>query len=436
MKNILISVGLAAAGTASFQVYAQDLTPMQTTKIWSASATLRGFYDDNYTTSSNGNKQGSAGYEVSPSVQLNVPLQQTEIGLKYTYGLYYYQERQNQGNDPYDQTHQVDLWLDHAFTERVQGTVKDTFAIGQEPSLLNTSGGANPVTYRVNGNNLANSADVSLTTDWTREFSTVTTYDNNIYDYQDDGTTEAGLLFGTQSPSLAGLLNRLDQSLGTDFRWMIEPETYVSLGYRFEWVIYTAGEPIGVPSVSHPSFFFSNDNNNRSHFLYLGFQHSFLPNLNFSAQAGVQDTSYYNNPQTSDFVTPYVNITSTYTYAPGSYLQVGFLHSQNASANSQEGSNGNINQGQQSSVFSASLNHRLTAKLMGSLIGTIQDSRYNQGLYNNNSDVTYSLGANLSYAFNQHFSAELGYNFDDLQSNIPQNGYSRNRVYLGVTATY
>src|SRR5580693_1677236 len=113
MKNFVIFVGLAAAGTASFQVYAQDLTPMQTTKIWSVSSTLRGFYDDNYTTSSNGNKQGSAGYEVSPTVQFNVPLQQTEIGLKYTYGLYYYQERRNQGNDPYDQSHLVNLWLDH-----------------------------------------------------------------------------------------------------------------------------------------------------------------------------------------------------------------------------------------------------------------------------------------------------------------------------------
>src|SRR5664279_3434829 len=88
MKNLFICVGLAAAGTASLQAYAQELNSMQTTKIWSVSSTLRGFYDDNYTTSANGNKQGSAGFEVSPSVQLNVPLQQTEIGIKYTYGLY------------------------------------------------------------------------------------------------------------------------------------------------------------------------------------------------------------------------------------------------------------------------------------------------------------------------------------------------------------
>ena len=430
MKNLFICVGLAAAGTASLQAYAQELNSMQTTKIWSVSSTLRGFYDDNYATSPNGNKQGSAGFEVSPSVQFNVPLQQTEIGIKYTYGLYYYQQRQNDGQDPIDQTHQLDLWLDHAFTERVQGSIKDTFVYGQEPALLNPSGGPQ-VQTRVDGNNLANSATVSVTTDWTREFSTVTTYNNGIYDYQNDNGTAT-------NPSLAALLNRLDQSLGTDFRWMISPEneTIALIGYRFEWVLFTAGEPIAPASFSHPTTFYSDDNNNRSHFVYIGFQHNFLPNLNVSAQAGVQDTSYYNNSQTSDFITPYVNITSSYTYVPGSYVQVGFLHQQNASDNSTPGPNGNINQGQQSSVFSASLNHQLTAKLLGSLVGTIQDSRYNQGLYNNNSDVTYSFGANLTYAFNQHFSTEVGYNFDDLQSNIPGNGYSRNRVYLGVTAAY
>ena len=55
-------------------------------------ASLRGFYDDNYTTAHTG-KQGSLGFEVNPSFNLNLPLQQTEIGLRYNYGLYYYQKR-------------------------------------------------------------------------------------------------------------------------------------------------------------------------------------------------------------------------------------------------------------------------------------------------------------------------------------------------------
>ncbi len=69
---------------------------MQAAKFWTVSSTLRGFYDDNYTTSPNAGgggvqKQGSAGFEVNPEIKMDVPLQQTEIGLRYTYGLYYYQ---------------------------------------------------------------------------------------------------------------------------------------------------------------------------------------------------------------------------------------------------------------------------------------------------------------------------------------------------------
>jgi Putative beta-barrel porin 2 len=426
MKKLFVFVGLATAGSATLPVYAQDLGPMQTTKIWSASASLRGFYDDNYTTSPNGDKQGSAGFEVSPSVQFNVPLQQTEIGLKYTYGLYYYQARAD-GNDPIDQSHQAELWLDHAFTERVQGTVKDTFIAGFEPTL--NSGPA--TTFRVDGNYLANNANISLTTDWTREFSTVLNYNNGVYYYQNDGTTLATL--PSEGPSLAGQLDRIEQSVGMDFQWAVDPETVALIGYQFQWTLYTAGEPIAFGPTAP---YYSDDRNNQSHFLYLGFQHSFLPNLNVSAKVGAQDTIYVNNAITPNQLSPYVSATASYTYAPGSYVQLGFQHIQIASDNTTPGSDGTIAQNSQSSYFSASVNHQITAKLTGSVVAGLQSTRYYQGLYNNNTDWYYSLGANLTYSFNQHFSTEVGYNFDDVESNIPSYGYSRNRVYLGVTATY
>ena len=90
-------------------------------------------------------------------MDLNVALQQTELGLRYTYGMYYYQDRQNLGQNPIDQTHQFDLWLDHAFTERWQTKVMDTFVIGQEPELIdpNTS-----VPTRTEGNNIRNTGTI------------------------------------------------------------------------------------------------------------------------------------------------------------------------------------------------------------------------------------------------------------------------------------
>ncbi len=427
MKKLIISVGLAAVGTASLEAaYAPGLNSMEASKFWSVSGTLRGFYDDNYSTSVNGAKQGSAGFEVSPSASVNVPLQQTELGLRYTYGLYYYQQRQDQGNNPIDQSHQVDLWVDHAFTERWQGTVHDTLAVGQEPSLLTPSGQGSAQPYRVEGNNLVNDGIVSLTTDWTRLFSTVLTYENDFFDYEQNGGDAS-------APSQAGLLNRIDQSVALNLQWNVAPETVALVGYSFEWVDFTGNEQVAQNQVTG-AFYNSNSRNNYSDIFYVGLQRAILPNLNVSAKVGVQDTINYNDSSPA-FVTPYAVATASYTYAPGSYVQLGVTHQQNATYVVAPSSTGKITQSQQSTVLSASVNHQITEKLTGSIIGLMQLSSFDQGAYNNNSEETYSLGLNLSYAFNQHLSCEVGYNFDDLQT-VVGDGYSRNRVYVGVSAAY
>jgi hypothetical protein len=429
MKRLFISVGLMAAGTASLHAaYAPDANAMQSTKIWSVSSTLRGFYDDNYTTSPNGNKQGSGGFELSPSVSFDVPLQQTEIGLRYTYGLYYYQDRQDQGNDPIDQSHQVDLWVDHAFTERWQAKVADTFAVGQEPTLLKAG-----TPYRVDGNNIANNGTVTLNTDWTRLFSTVLTYNNGFYDFENKGDGDP--VDEAADPSQSAVLDRIDQSIALDFQWHVAPETIALIGYQFEWVDYTGNEVIAQDPITL-AYYNSDSRNSRSHFGYVGFQRNWLPNLNTSSKIGVQYTDNYNgsNPSTT---TPYVVSSASYTYSPGSYVQLGVTHEQNATDVVQpNANNGRVTQSQESTVVSASVNQQITAKLLGSVIGNMQYSTYNEGAYNNESDEAYGLGVNLNYAFTEHFSGEVGYNFDDLQSDIPGRGYSRNRVYLGVTAAY
>ncbi len=184
MRKFFVCAGLALAGTTGLQAaYAPDLNQMETAKLWSVSGTLRGFYDDNYNTAPSGpTKRDSFGFEVSPSLSLNVPLQQTELGLKYTYGLYYYQDREQLNGRPIDQTHQLDLWVDHAFTERWQAKVQDTLAVGQEPQLIN--GGT---LYRTEGNNIHNMGAISLDTQWTRLLGTELSYQNNFYDYQNSG---------------------------------------------------------------------------------------------------------------------------------------------------------------------------------------------------------------------------------------------------------
>ncbi len=430
MKKLFVSVGLIAAGTAGLQAaYAPDANTMTASKVWSVAGTLRGFYDSNYQTSTQ--SKGSWGFEVSPEVDLNLSLQQTELGARYTYGMYYYQERENLGQNPIDQTHQADLWLDHAFNERWQARATDSFVIGQEPELIdpNTS-----VTTRTDGNNLRNTANLSVNTLWTRLFSTKLGYGNTYFDYQNSGTTTANL---SQGASLAALLNRIEQTVSLDLQWEVAPETLAFLGGMFGWADYTGNQPISENIATAPfTYYYSDTQNNRSYYVYVGVERTMLANLSFTGRVGFQYTDFYNNPNTSSSTTPYADISLIYTYLPGSYVQFGFTQTQNATSQVQAQNTGQITSNTESSTTYASLNHKLTPKLLGTVIGRWQHSIYNGGAYNNQFDNYYSLGLNFSYTFTPHLSAEAGYNLDNVSSQIPGNDYTRNRVYLGVTAAY
>ena len=434
MKKLFVSLGLIAAGTASLQgAYAPDWNSMEAS-MWRISGTLRGFYDDNYTTAPSGAKHGSFGFEFSPQLELNVPLQQTEFGLRYTYGLYYYQRREDWGQNPIDQTHQFDLWLDHAFTERWQGKVQDSFVVGQEPELI---GGGQVA--RTEGNNIRNTGTLTLNTDWTRLFSTALNYQNSFYDYEDSGATDADLLPGGNGASLAGSLNRIEQSVSLDFKWRIAPETLAFFGGMFGVVNYIGDEPIALNPVyptKGPQIYYSDVRDSRSYFGYIGVQRSMLANLSFNARGGLQYTENYNDPFGATSCNPYADLSLIYTYLPGSYAQIGFTQTQNATDTVSPDTNGHITLNQESSTVYASINHKLTPKLLGTAIGRWQHSVYNGGSYNNQALDYYSLGVNLSYSFNQHFSADAGYNLDNVDSQVPGNSYTRNRVYLGVTAAY
>jgi hypothetical protein len=432
MKRIVVSVGLAAAGAAGLpSALAQSLAPGPSPKIWNVAANLRGFYDDNYAVAHN--KQGSFGFELSPSVSVNESYQQTDIGLRYTFGMYYYIQRATSGINPLDYTHQADLWLDHAFNERFKLNVTDSLVIAQDPALV--QGGS---TVRVNGNNLNNHAAVTLSAEWTRQFSTATHYGINYIDYSNSGATNNPN--GT-NPSNAELLNRIEQNVGNDFQWHFQPETMGFIGYNFSWVRYTGNGLISPSYSAAPSTFYqypSGARNSRTHYGYVGLSEQFSPNLSGEARVGASYTEVYNDPVSPyTSVAPYADINVTYTYIPGSYVQAGFTQDQNSTDISTPNTQSQrLTEYQQSSVFYMNVNHQFTPKLNGSVIGQYQYSKYVEGAYNGTGDNSIHTGINFNYWINQHFSANAGYTFDELFSSISGRGNSRNVVYLGLGANY
>ena len=446
MKNFFISAGLVALGAAACEsALADDATGP---KYWSVGATLRGFYDDNYAVSGS-TKKGSFGLEFLPTISTHVPLQQTDLGLRYTYGLYYYEDRDNVNGGPVDQTHQVDLWLDHAFNERWHGRATDTFVSAQEPELLAPAPtAATPTPYRVNGDNIANYATLTLDTTWTRLLSTTLTYNNGFYNYQNSGAVfnnATGITTGpTSGASLEGELGRDEESGSLDLNWNVLPETVAYVGYQVAWEDYIGNEPISffnelypTPPIHRPFVYHSSDRNNVTQTGYLGLSQTFSPDLSANIKVGASYVDVYADPKFPTTTwTPYVDLSASYVYLPGDYVQLGFTHETGASDQVSTDSSGHITQFSESSVVYLNVTYNITAKLLATGIGRVQISSYNGGAANNDTTTDYGLGFNLSYQINHHFSTDLGYNYDDVVSDIVGYGYTRNRVYLGVTATY
>jgi len=424
MNKLVVSVGLAASGILGLEATcAAQTSLLGDVKNWNASASLRGFYDDNY--SIGARKHGSYGIELSPTITATIPLTQTQIGFLYTYGLQYYQQRNDLNVNPYDQSHTVNLWVDHAFNERWNVKVSDSFNVGQEPELLSGGNSVSAVPYRLNGNNIANNGKITLHTDWTPEFSTELIYANNYYQY-------------SELP-YSGELNRLDNSPELDFQWHLAPETTAFVGYSFTIENFTENAVIGTYGPGGIHNYLSDSRDNINHYGYVGLQHNFLPNLVGSMRVGVQYYESINDPlkNTSD-LSPYADLSLIYTYLPGCNAEVGFTESRNAtdvvSVNTVDQS---LTQDQLSSTLYASVNHHITQKLLLSVIGKWTDSTFNGGQFDNKDQTDYGLGINANYAFTRHFSAEAGYNYDNVSAPAGTfQTYERNRFYIGISVAY
>ena len=445
MKKIVASVGLVAIGASGIQsASAQAFTAPDASKPWSVSATLRGFYDDNPATIPNNvsvEKRDSFGFEVSPSAALNWSVDQTTVTLGALYSFMHWTRKPANSTGHNDHTFTFNAGLTHAFNEQISARVSDSFVIGQEPDLLR-AGNAFSTFQRVSGNNIRNYGMIGVDAQLTPEFGVNVGYDNAFYDYKDRGFGFNGPVV---QPSLAGALNRIENRAHIEGTYQVMPETKALVGYQFTDVNYNANELIGGYLGFDPfsgnlvvlSPVFSRQRDSREHTGYVGVEHSFSPEFKAAGRVGASYTEYYNDPGVSSSWTPYVNLTLKYNYMPQSYVQAGFSFDRNATDVVGAGLPGTLTLDAESAVVFLTLNHAITSQLFGNLIGQFQNSHYHGGTFDKNDEQYYLLGLDLEYRFNQYFSAHVGYNYDRLESSSALNRtFDRNRVYVGVTATY
>jgi len=442
MKRIITSASLVVLGAASLQAASQldrayyapnpALTPQERSKWWSVSASLRGFYDDNYTTSPKSLKQDSYGVEVAPSIGINIPWERSYLGLNYTYSMRWYEDRDD---NSVDQSHQASLAFNHSFSEITKLSIKDSFVATQEPTILEPGVVTAPL-RRSNTSNIRNHGDINIDQELSRQFSVSFGYENTLYDYSQDG-----------SGSYSALLDRMEHLGKADIRWHVRPDTIALLGYQFGMIDYKGkdslipGEALVSGSLSDPEI-----RNSQSHYLFVGADHSFTGQLRASARVGAQYTKYDDlpsgSPQDDDDVTPYADASLSYTYAEGSALTVGVRHAKNPTdiAYLNPGADVTATLDQETTTVYGVVSHKITSQLTGSVIGQLQHSTFHGGLFDDEVDDLYMIGVNLFYNINRFLGAEAGYNFDRLDSDLNFGGvgrsFSRNRVYIGLRASY
>ncbi|MSU27301.1 MAG: hypothetical protein EXS27_05220, partial [Pedosphaera sp.] len=321
MNRIIVTTGLAALGAVSLQpALAQDAKP------WNLTATVRSFYDDNYATGPSkastagiATKRSSWGLEFSPSAAYQLNRDQTTVDLSARYGMRYYEDRRQGSAD-----HSLDFGvsLDHRFTEKQKLTVSESFAIAQEPGVLDP--GSLTTAQRSDGNNMRNNFQLKFVSDDIIErWSSDVSYANTYYDYEQDNSSTG------QPGSRSALLDRVEHLLTLVGRYRIfdETSTELLLGYSFGLTDSTSKDVL----ISDPvtlDFALPASRDSRSHYFFTGAGHRFTTDLRANGRIGVQYTEYPNAatavpafPQSQ--TSPYVDVSGSWDYLPNSSAQLG-----------------------------------------------------------------------------------------------------------------
>ena len=447
MKKFIASASVLAAGTAGLQAqYSAYLAPGEAGKLLTVSMALRGFYDDNYLTyPSSGlptfrpavtnivgtnivvtpatnvlvKPRESFGFELNPSLKLNLARDQTFFQANYNYWMRYYFDRDS---DPVDHTHEFTGLIDHRFTERYKVILNESFVYAQEPEIVEGANRAQATHIRTESSVFRNRARLDFNAILTEIIGAGFVYENSLYNYQDE--------------NLSGILDRLEHTFDFSGRWVMDERTTPSIGYQLGLANYTSenvisfGDDLVSPSADDVK---GSDRSSVTHSLYLGLNKRFSERLTVSARGGA-DYTIYDYSESDSTLSPAIDIWGTYEYQPGSRLTAGLRHDR--SATDQVGQGSDITTDQEATIAYLTLSHKITPKLTGGVGATYQHGVFSGGV--NDGDVDAYFNANLSfdYRMNENWSAQMNYYWDRLDSDAEFRSYTRNRIYFGVRATY
>ena len=354
------------------------------------STSVVGGYNDNVnastgaSTSSTGASTSSTGGSGSLYTSDNASLSytfgtpRTHVSLTTGGGVTYYFDRPAAGYNP---TGYLGLSLTHKPSERMTLSLSVFASYQSEPDLSTNLGSNQPL-----GSFIHSTDTISLAYSWTPRFSTVTSYTLDLLNYFGSG---------------GSLLNRMEDTFGEQFRYLLWPTTAGVAEYRYEIIDYESA-PL----------------DSTTHFLLAGLDHTFTPRLNGTFRGGVELRSSESNGFQAS---PYFQSALTYILHNGLVIWT----------NSYSIEESNTVGVSSASAFRTglTLNYGLTRRLSGNLALFYVYGGNQSGGTSSSSGNTIDISPSLRYLITRRLSANVGYHYTSVSG-------SQNNYFAGLSFSF
>lgn len=359
---------------------------------------LREGYDDNVNTTS-ANKQGAATTAIEPQLLVNIPLETTSFGLRYTYGATYYSTQRS----TIDQSHSAELAFSHTFTSRLDLGVRDNVVRGLQPELVQLTTGV-PVITRIRGDYLYNSLNGTLSYALSQRWMLSLGGTWQLWRYDDPAI------------SIANDLDAYQATLGAAYA--INPRTTLGVNYQYGRVNYVnTGTGRARNSDSNTGF--------------LSLVQRFSPKLSLQVNGGYELRDF--DDGTSENA-PSVSASLSYNYATRSAVTAGFSYQLSTTEVAAYRAT------EAASLF-GQINHAFTPKFNASAnvaysLFTFRSPTPGSLLQPGLEETGFQVGLTLTYEFRRWLSADLRYTYNQVTSDLGGRSFDRNQVSMGLRLAY
>lgn len=361
------------------------------------SVSVRDGYDDNVSTS-NINRQESWFTNAGIAASYSFGSPRTRFDLQAGASVTYY--LQSITGDKYDPNLNLNFSLTHKATARLTLSAVVYATYQQEPDF-SIGVGLN----RRSGNYFYSNDKFTASYLWTPRFSTATSYTVGAVHYDDS--------------SVSSYADRLENTFGNEFRFLLWPTTTVVAEYRFEIVSY---DDINRDSTTN--------------FVLAGFDHNFSPRLSVSFRGGAEFRSY---DAGGDQSSPYFE--GTLNYAVGKDTSLSWTNRYAI-----EEPDVPLNPSRTTFRAGLSLKHNFTARISGTFSAYYTHDDYEAittypffffpVVTPAFSEDSFDLAISVRYAITRYWALEGGYNHSEVASDEVFREYSRNRIFAGLNLTF